>query len=87
VFSGGREFTEKRRCAMATITGEMVINEVIKKYPATIKVFNDYRVDSCCGGGAPIEVTARRDGVDVDGLVRALNAAVEGPQAGAALKK
>ena len=43
---------------MATITGDMVINEVIKKYPATIKVFNDYRVDSCCGGGAPIEVTA-----------------------------
>ncbi len=67
---------------MATITGGMVINEVIAKYPATIKVFNDYRVDSCCGGGAPIEVTARRDGVDVDGLVRALNAAVEGSQAG-----
>jgi regulator of cell morphogenesis and NO signaling len=87
VFSGGRAFTGKRRCAMATITGEMVINEVIKKYPATIKVFNDYRVDSCCGGGAPIEVTARRDGVDVDGLVRALNAAVEGPQAGSALKR
>ena len=68
---------------MATITGDMVINEVIKKFPATIKVFNDYRVDSCCGGGAPIEVTARRDGVDVDALVRALNAAAEGSQAGA----
>jgi regulator of cell morphogenesis and NO signaling len=87
VFFGGREFTGRRRCAMATITGGMVINEVIKKYPATIKVFNDYRVDSCCGGGAPIEVTARRDGVDVDGLVRALNTAVEGPQAGGALKR
>ncbi len=72
---------------MATITGDMVINEVIKKFPATIKVFNDFRVDSCCGGGAPIEVTARRDGVDVDGLVRALNAAVEGPQAGGAPKR
>jgi regulator of cell morphogenesis and NO signaling len=78
VFFGGRESPGKRRCAMATITGDMVINEVIRKYPATIKVFNDYRVDSCCGGGAPIEVTARRDGVDVDGLVRALNAAAEG---------
>jgi regulator of cell morphogenesis and NO signaling len=87
VFSAGRESTGKRRCAMAAITGDMVINEVIKKYPATIKVFNDYRVDSCCGGGAPIEVTARRDGVDVDGLVRALNAAVEVPQAGGALKR
>jgi len=78
VFSERRESARKRRCAMATITGDMVINEVIRKYPATIKVFNDFRVDSCCGGGAPIEVTARRDGVDVDGLVRALNAAAEG---------
>ena len=67
---------------MATITGNMVINEVIRKFPATIKVFNDYRVDSCCGGGAPIEETARRDGVDVGALVRALNAAVEGSPAG-----
>ena len=67
---------------MATITGDMVINEVIKKYPATIKIFNDYRVDSCCGGGAPIEVTAKRDGVDLEALVRALNAAVEETQAG-----
>ena len=45
------------------------------------------KASSCCGGGAPIEVTARRDGVDVDGLVRALNAAVEGPQAGSEIKK
>lgn len=36
---------------MATITGNMVINDVIKKHPQTIKVFNDYKVDSCCGGG------------------------------------
>jgi len=62
---------------MATITGDMVINEVIKKYPATIKVFNDFRVDSCCGGGAPIETTAKRDGVDVETLVIALNVAVQ----------
>jgi len=33
-------------------------------------------VDSCCGGGAPIETTAKRDGIDVETLVKALNAAV-----------
>ena len=58
---------------METITGSMVINDVIKKYPQTIKVFNDHKVDSCCGGGAPIETTAKRDGVDVEGLLKALN--------------
>jgi regulator of cell morphogenesis and NO signaling len=63
---------------MATITGDMVINDVIKKYPHTIKVFNDYKVDSCCGGGAPIETTAKRDGIDVEGLLKALNEASSG---------
>ena len=61
---------------MDTITRDMVINDVIRKHPATIKVFNEYRVDSCCGGGAPIETTAKRDGVTVEPLVDALNAAV-----------
>jgi len=60
---------------METITGSMVINDVIKKYPQTIRVFNEYKVDSCCGGGAPIETTAKRDGVDVEGLLKALNEA------------
>ena len=43
---------------METIIGTMIINDVIKKYPQTIRIFNDYKVDSCCGGGAPIETTA-----------------------------
>ncbi len=67
---------------METITRDMVINVVIKKHPETIKVFNEYKVDSCCGGGAPIETTAKRDGIDVETLVKALNVAVqaaEGP--------
>ncbi|HEY7586189.1 MAG TPA: DUF542 domain-containing protein [Candidatus Deferrimicrobiaceae bacterium] len=58
---------------MDFITRDMIINDVIKKYPQTIKVFNEYKVDSCCGGGAPIETTAKRDGVDVEGLLKALN--------------
>jgi len=62
---------------MGTITRDMVINDVIRKYPETIKVFNEYKVDSCCGGGAPIESTAKRDGVDVEPLIKALNVAVQ----------
>ena len=65
---------------MATITGDKIINDVIKEYPQTIKVFNDYKVDSCCGGGAPIETTAKRDGIDVEPLVKALNVAVQGAE-------
>ncbi|MGE5700721.1 MAG: DUF542 domain-containing protein [Deltaproteobacteria bacterium] len=58
---------------MDSIKRDMIINDVIKKYPQTIKVFNEYKVDSCCGGGAAIETTAKRDGVDVEGLLKALN--------------
>ncbi len=62
---------------MQAITRDMIINDVIRKYPRTIKVFNDFRVDSCCGGGAPIETTAKRDGVDVESLIKALNESLE----------
>ena len=51
----------------------MTINDVIKKYPQTIAVFNKFRVDSCCGGGQAIEKTAMADGVDIEGLLQALN--------------
>ena len=61
---------------MESITCDMVINDVIRKHPETIKVFNEYKVDSCCGGGASIETTAKRDGIDVGPLVNALNVAV-----------
>ena len=59
------------------ITKDMVINDVIKRYPQTIAVFNAYHVDSCCGGGRSIEATAAADSVDVAALLAALNAAVE----------
>lgn len=67
---------------METITSDMVINDVIRMHPETIKVFNEYKVDSCCGGGASIGTTAKRDGIDVEPLVDALNAAVRGAEAG-----
>ncbi len=65
------------------ITRDMTINGVIKKYPQTIAVFNKFRVDSCCGGGQAIEKTATADGVDIEGLLQALNEAVKtGSEAG-----
>ena len=64
------------------ITREMVINDVIKTYPQTIAVFNQFRVDSCCGGGQSIEKTATRDGADVASLMQALNDAVTQPVGG-----
>ncbi len=56
-----------------TITKNMIINDVIKKYPKTITVFSKFKVDSCCGGAASIEKTAGMSGVDINPLLKELN--------------
>ena len=61
---------------MATITEEMIINDVVNRYPETMKVLNDFNVDSCCGGAQSIAVTAAVGNVDVPALIEALNKAV-----------
>ena len=60
------------------ITKDMVINDVIKKYPKTITVFSNFKVDSCCGGGFSIEKTAGMSGIDMDALLKSLNKAATG---------
>ncbi len=58
---------------MALITKDMIINDVTRKYPKTLKVFAQFKVDSCCGGACSIETTAKADGADVDRLLEELN--------------
>ncbi len=60
------------------ITKDMIINDVIRKFPSTMKIFKDFKVDSCCGGGFSIEKTAEADGADLKALLKALNKAVAG---------
>ena len=55
----------------------LTINEIVALYPATIPVFNRFGMDTCCGGGIPIESAAHRDGIDVEVVMAALRAVVE----------
>jgi len=48
------------------------VNEVIRRYPASVEVFNRYGIDACCGGAASVPDAAARDGVDVDVLLAEL---------------
>lgn len=57
------------------ITPDLIVNDAIRLYPATIRVFTDYGIDSCCGGAVSIEEAARRDGADLDAILRSLNEA------------
>ena len=57
------------------ITPEMTLNEVIKKYPATMGTFNRFNIDSCCGGARTVADAAREDGADLGVFIKALQEA------------
>jgi regulator of cell morphogenesis and NO signaling len=59
------------------IPESLAVNDAIRLYPATIAVFNDFGIDSCCGGAEPIAEAARRDGAELAALLAALNAVLE----------
>ncbi len=58
------------------VTKDMVVNDIIKLYPGTIGVFTHFNIDSCCGGAANVEDSAKRDNAPLDELLEALNEAV-----------
>jgi len=61
-----------------TITKDMIVRDVTRKYPQTIPVFGNHKVDFCCGGAHSIEQTAQARGcADLDALLADLNRAVE----------
>ena len=52
----------------------VTINEIVAAHPETIPVFNRFGFDTCCGGGVRVDEAARRDGIDVNEVIAALNA-------------
>ena len=55
----------------------LTVNEIIRRWPATVEVFNRFGIDACCGGAVPPDEAAARDGADPEALRRALGEAVE----------
>jgi regulator of cell morphogenesis and NO signaling len=58
---------------------QMTVNETIRRFPATVEIFNRYGIDACCGGAAAVAEAAVRDGADLSALhadlLRAIGAA------------
>jgi regulator of cell morphogenesis and NO signaling len=59
----------------ADITADMRINDVVRLHPETVRVFDEFGMDACCGGARPIAEAAALHHLDVDQIVEALNAA------------
>jgi iron-sulfur cluster repair protein YtfE (RIC family) len=58
------------------ITPEMSLNEIIRKYPNTMGVFNRFNVDSCCGGARSLKVVVAEDKLDLQEFIKALKEAI-----------
>ncbi len=59
------------------ILKSMTVNQVIMQYPALIPVFNEFNIDSCCGGSDTIEEAAKKNGIDEGKIMRELNNRIE----------
>ena len=63
-----------------TITKDMIVNDVVNKYPQTNEIFTKYGVDTCCGGIQSIEKTAAACNVNLDEVLKTLNEAIPEPE-------
>lgn len=57
------------------IQADLTVNEAIRRYPATVAVFNDFGIDACCGGAVRLVEAAVRDGADPVALLEAVRCA------------
>ncbi len=63
-----------------TITKDMIVNDVVNKYPKTNEIFTKYGVDTCCGGIQSIEKTAAACNVNLDEVLKTLNDVIPKPE-------
>lgn len=58
------------------VTAGERVKDVVERYPQTASVFSHHGIDTCCGGALPIAQAAAAHGINLDGLLGALNAAI-----------
>lgn len=74
--SGALPPVTERAEPVATVDLGDTVNDVIKRHPATVSVFNDYGIDSCCGGALALGTVTERHRIDSTALLGALRSAV-----------
>ncbi len=60
---------------------ELSVNETIRRWPATVAVFNEFGIDACCGGAVANGDAAARDGAQPARVLAALVQAIGGDAA------
>ena len=54
---------------------ETTVVDALQRVPGANEVFQRFGLDCCCGGELPVAEAARRHGVDLEGLLEALDEA------------
>jgi iron-sulfur cluster repair protein YtfE (RIC family) len=61
---------------MPIIDLQQTVNDIVRRHPATLPIFNAFGIDSCCGGALPLATIAARHGIALDVLSGALESAL-----------
>jgi iron-sulfur cluster repair protein YtfE (RIC family) len=56
---------------------DLLIRDVVERFPETMAVLADAGLDLCCGGGHTIPEAARLHGLEAEALIAAVDAAIE----------
>lgn len=62
--------------ATAVLDPNWTVNDVVQRYPSTLRVFNSLGIDSCCGGALPLAKAAEKHRVALDALRSTLENAI-----------
>jgi regulator of cell morphogenesis and NO signaling len=57
------------------------IREIVARYPAACRLFDEWAIDYCCGGGRTLQEVAAESGLRVEHILGALKVVLSGPAA------
>ena len=65
-------------CCAPTL--DTTVNDVLHCHPTTMRAFNAFGVDACCGGAQPLREAARAAGILPDELLFAVESIIAGTE-------
>jgi regulator of cell morphogenesis and NO signaling len=64
---------------MTTSTPDSTIGQIAAETPASVRVFEKYRIDFCCGGKVPFAEACRTRGLDPAAVMDEIGRATAAP--------
>jgi regulator of cell morphogenesis and NO signaling len=71
---------EKNNGDMKTVSTEMTVGEIAARFPAAVRVFDQYHIDFCCGGGIGFEEACLARSLDPAEVLREVRRTTHSPE-------